>query len=146
MDRRSKKIDKIKTLVEAEEQRCGQLAGKSQAELQRQRARLDELNLHRRSYASEATKVGRIDSARWQDFQNFLRRLDQAVLSQQQIVEECEKNVELHRKQWLETRQRRESLENVVERHRRDERVHDERLEQRKLDDLQTSPPGFDDE
>ena len=141
MDKRGKKMEKIARLAEVEEQRFGKLAGKCRAELQKQLQRLDELADYRNSYTH--CSVDNIDAAHWQDFQNFIRRLDQAVRSQQEIVRECERNFELHRRQWLEKRRRRETLENIVERQRRDELAHEERLEQRKLDDLPRSPQPY---
>ena len=69
-------------------------------------------------------------------YQNFLQRLDKAVVSQQQIIRDCEQNLEAHRKRWMVKRQRLESLERVLEKCRNRDAVYEARLEQRQMDDL----------
>ena len=80
----------------------------------------------------------------WQDYQNFLQRLDGAVSAQQQIVSDCEQNLETHRQRWLAKRRRLESLERVLEKYHEQDRAYEDRLEQKTLDDLPSSPnTGF---
>ena len=138
MKKRSTKIGKIVSLASAEERRFGAATGKSRRELEEQVARLGELNAYRHDYATLSRSMQSVSSAQWKDYQNFMRRLDQAVKSQQQIVKDSEQQLELHRRRWLEKRKRLESLQRVLESYRDDEALHAERLEQRELDDLPT--------
>ena len=101
-------------------------------------ARLGELNAYRHDYATLSQSMKNVSSAHWKDYQNFMRRLDQAVKSQQQIVKDYEQKLEQHRRRWLQKRKRLESLQRVLESHRDSEALHAERLEQRELDDLPT--------
>lgn len=138
MKKRSNKISKIVSLASAEEKRFGAATGKSRRNLEEQMARLGELNAYRHGYAELSQSAGGVNSAHWKDYQSFMRRLDQAVKSQQQIVKDSEQNLDIHRRRWLAKRQRLESLQRVLDSYRAEETLHSERLQQRALDDLPT--------
>lgn len=146
MKKRSRKIDKIVALAGAEERRHGEETGRSQAQLNDQLSRLAELNAYRQGYADKTGNSADVHSAHWKDYQNFLYRLDDAVRSQQQIVQDCEQTVESHRRRWMAKRRRLESLERVLERYQKEEHSHAERLEQRALDDLPALPDAYGDD
>jgi len=146
MGKRSKVLDKFVAIAENEERRTGELMGQSQKELDEHLGRLGELNAFRHNYRGKGPSSSTIDSAHFKDYQNFLQRLDTAVRSQQQIVADSEQNLDLHRRRWLAKRQRRESLERVLERYQREEHEHAERLEQRALDDLPPGPPPYEED
>jgi len=142
MKKRSQKIDKIVTLARSEERRSGQAAGQFRRELEEQVERLGELNAYRHSYAQLAQSMQHIDSAHWKDYQEFLARLDEAVQSQRQVVKHCQQHLDLYQRRWMIKRQRLESLERVLERHRRRESTLEERRAQRRIDD-RTAPPDI---
>ncbi len=144
MKRRSARLKKILSVAEAEERSLGMQTGRAQKKLLEEKRKLGELNAYRESYAARARSANALSSAHWKDYQNFLSRLDQAVRSQQQVVNDCEKNLELHRRRWLVKRQRVESLERVQDRYRQQEVAHADRIEQRTLDDLPSAPPMYD--
>lgn len=110
--------------------------GRSQSKLIEQMKKLGELQAYRRTYANKSPVSQGTSIAHWQDYQNFLHRLDNAVVSQQQIVRDSERNVAAHRQRWLVKRQRLESLQRVLSRYREQDRQFGERLEQKTLDDL----------
>ena len=139
MKKRTRKIDKIVSLAANEERRVGQEAGRSRQRLDEQLARLGELNAYRHNYARKSPSGPSVSSAQWQDYQNFLQRLDGAVRAQQQIVNDCEQNLETHRQRWLAKRQRLESLERVLDKYQQQDRAYEAVLEQKALDDL---PPS----
>lgn len=139
MKKRTRKIDKIVALEASEEQRLGQEAGRSRRRLDEQLARLGELNAYRHNYANKTPSGPSISAAQWQDYQNFLQRLDGAVRAQQQIVHDCEQNLEMHRQRWVAKRRRLESLERVLDKYQQQEQSHEDRLEQKALDELPSS-------
>ena len=139
MKKRTRKIDKIVSLAASEERRLGEEAGRSRRRLDEQLARLGELNAYRHTYATKSPSGASVSAAQWQDYQNFLHRLDGAVQAQQQIVNDCEQSLEAHRQRWLAKRRRLESLERVLEKYQQQARVFEDRLEQKALDDLPTS-------
>ncbi len=138
MRRSSDKLGNVRTLARSEERKSGMAAGRLQQRLDEQLARLGELNAFRHNYANRP--ASNVSSAHWKDYQSFLSRLDRAVRSQQQIVRDCEKNLEAQRQRWMVKRQRLESLDRVLEKNRAREAAYQERLEQRQLDDLVRPP------
>lgn len=145
MKRRSKKLVNVYRLARSEERETGITTGRMQRRLDEQLARLGELNAFRHDYARRS--VDNVNSAHWKDYQSFISRLDRAVQSQRQIVRDCEMHLEAQRKVWMIKRQRLESLERVLEKSRKREAAHQDRLEQRLIDDM--SAPvgsGIDDE
>lgn len=138
MRKRSKKLNKIVSLATSEERRQGAMTGKSRQVLEEQMTRLGELNAYRHSYADKSKSFSNVSSAHWKDYQNFLHKLDQAVVSQQQIVRDSEQNLEVHRRRWLAKRQRLESLQRVLDRYQDEEAQLADRQQQRAQDDLPT--------
>ena len=142
MKGRSRKIGKVARLAASEERRFGELAGKSRQQLNEQLERLGELNAFRHNYTNKSLKESTLSSAHMQDYQSFLRRLDTALGAQQQIVRDCEQKLEAHRRRWMAKRQRLESLERVLEKYSAEERVQQDRIEQKRLDELASSVSG----
>ena len=146
MKKRSRKLRRIVSLANSEERSLRERAGKTRKQLEKQRERLGELNAFRQNYASKVPKPTGIRSAHLKDYRFFLERLDDAVGSQRQIIQDSERNHERARGRWIVKRQRRESLERVLEKYRRAEAAHEERLEQKKIDDLPSKDEPFPEE
>lgn len=123
-------------MAASEERHHGEQTGRSQRSLNEQLAKLGELHAYRENYAGKAFANKGASASHWQDYQSFLRRLDRAVQSQQQIVLDGEQQLEAHRQRWMAKRQKLESLERVLTRCREQDRSFEERLEQKRLDDI----------
>lgn len=136
MKHRSQRLSRIVALARSEEQRHGAALGRSRSKYDAQMQRLGELNAYKYGYQQRAQKLSGANSAHWQDYQNFLRRMDLAVKSQQQIVQDAELSLQQHRQRWMQKRQRLDSLQRVLESYRDAEELHAERQRQRVLDDL----------
>ena len=137
MAKRSSRFQKIVKLAETDERRHAEATGASQRQLNDQVARLGELNAYRHEYAAKARTRGFTSAAQLKDYQDFLSRLDDAVLSQQQIIHDCEQNLERH--------QRLESLDRVRSRYLKEEVASEERQLQRVIDDRPPRSPRFED-
>ena len=142
MKSKTRKIGKVASLAASEERRFGEQAGRSQQHLNDQLERLGELNAYRHNYAQKVVQTTGISAAHWKDYQGFLRRLDTALQAQQQIVRDCEQNAESHRQRWLSKRRKLESLERVLEKYRQQDSAHQDRMEQKSLDDIPNSQAG----
>lgn len=136
MKSRTRKISKVASLAAAEERRFGEEAGRSQRQLNEQLERLGELNAFRHNYASKNAGATQVNSAHLKDYHDFLNRLDVAVKAQQQIVRDYEQNLATHRQRWMVKRQKLESLERVLARYQAEDNAHQDKLEQKLLDDL----------
>lgn len=98
--------------------------------------RLQELKTYRHEYARKFGVSERVPAARWQDYQNFLRRIDQAMTDQEQHIRAGKESRDAHRRRWLVKRQKLESIERVVDRFQKSEDLAAERKLQKSLDDL----------
>lgn len=145
MKKRSKRIGKVVDIAESEERQQCRAVGKSQRNLDDEVNRLEELKAYRQSYMQRPAPHNGISKIRWQDYQLFLRRLDQAVSAQEQLVKDGERNRDAHRRRWMVKKQRLDSLERVVERYRKADDAEIERELQRTMDELPTSKGRFHD-
>lgn len=136
MSKRTQKMAKVVRLAASDERNFGAQAGRSQQQLNEQVDRLGELSAFRHSYAKKSTERSNINAVHLQDYHNFLERLDDAARAQQQVVRDCEQNLDAQRMRWMVKRQRLESLEHVLEKCHRRDAVYQARLEQKNLDDL----------
>ncbi|MEM7432336.1 MAG: flagellar export protein FliJ [Pseudomonadota bacterium] len=143
MKKRSHKIQKIVGIAKAEEQRSSLAAGRAQQKLDDAVSRLEELNAYRQGYAEQARQPRHAMAMQWQDHQQFLGKINDAVRSQQTIVAESEHQLEMHRRQWTAKRRRLESLVRVVESYRAQEQVVKDRREQRETDDMYRQSSDF---
>lgn len=145
MKKRSDRIQRVQDIAENEERGYSRALGEAQRQLDEQQKRLQELRQYRSEYASRQPrgKGGAISSVQWADYQNFLRRLDDAVHAQAQLVADGKRNRDAHRQRWMKKRQKTESLQRVVDRYRSDELRADERAEQKIQDDLPLQPNQF---
>lgn len=146
MERKSHRLGRVRQLAESEEREHCRSMGEAQRALDAHERRLEELETYRREYAarSAAAREGAsLSSARYADYQNFLKRLDDAVRAQSEVVLTNRCNRDAHRDRWLAKRRRAESLGRVVDRHLADEaRAREKRL-QKSLDDLPPQPDPF---
>ena len=140
MKRRSDKLRKVASVASVAERRSGQVTGRLQQQLDEQLSRLGELNAFRHNYSNNS--LDDVNAVHWKDFQSFRARLDTAVRSQQQLVHDCERNLEAQKRQWLVKRRRLKSLERVIEKNRSQEDKYRERLEQKRLDDMYRGNPA----
>lgn len=140
MKNKADRMQRVLALAANEERRECLEMGRSQRTLDEEIDRAEELQAYRRSYAERPAPVGPVAAALWQDYRNFLTRLDQAVEMQTQVVNDNERHVDAHRARWMVKRQRFESLSRVVERHEDAARRHDERLRQKAIDDRASAP------
>jgi flagellar protein FliJ len=67
--------------------------------------------------------------------QQFVERIDQAILQQGRLVERLQRQVEAARERWLQAHARENALGGVVERFRKQEQQHEQRLEQADVDE-----------
>lgn len=144
MDRKVSRLRKVVALAELEEQNESIEMKKAQRALDQAIDRLDELTSYRRKYQSDPKFKGTVGAVRWQDYQRFLTRLNQAVESQHEFVNGRRQALEAHRLRWQEKHKRVSLLEKIMQRYLRAEAARDEKLMQKALDDLQPVARLFD--
>ena len=136
-------MQRLISIAAADEQRSSQTLGEVTRELEVAERRLTELDRYRRDYGSRQRPGSGASALRWQDFQEFLSKLDRAVTAQKEVIANNDAKLAAHRRHWLVKRQRLRSLREVLERLQRDERRATDRLEQRSLDEMASSRSAF---
>jgi flagellar FliJ protein len=98
---------------------------------------LQELEQFRRDYGQPATAPGQpgMSVAELRNRQQFVARIDQAIVQQRSEIEQHTRFLAQARAAWIESRSRSAALETVTERHRSRERAGEERAEQAALDE-----------
>lgn len=116
--------------------------GRTQRDLDQERARLAELTAYREEYQQrflEALRNGLVASGVL-EYQSFLGRLGEAILQQERRVAAGYEEYEASRRQWMECRQRASVVDKMVERYRDQERLQVERREQHEADERAQRP------
>lgn len=67
--------------------------------------------------------------------QQFVDRIDQAIVQQSKLIERLQRQLDGARERWLHAHARENALDNVVERLRKQEYQREERLEQAEVDE-----------
>lgn len=139
MTDRAGRMQRVARLSESAEQRERRALGTVVERLARERARLGELVRYRAEYRGRNTAEQRFVGAQWQDYQQFLARLDQAIDIQARVVADCERHCDTRRKSWAARRRECDSLERVVDRLREHAALERERRDQGTEDEAATA-------
>lgn len=135
MKHKIKRMRKLVAIAAADERRVSISMADALSRREQAAQRFAELERYRQDYAS-AGPQGQVNTFRLLDFQHFLERLDHAIKGQQQVLAELDGELESRRRRWLAKRQRLKSLESALGRFCDDERRADDRLDQKRQDEL----------
>lgn len=129
-------------------QRVAEIAGKRTDEaastmaarlraLEAARHQLEELKQFRRDYELQPnpSQGGGISVAELLNRQQFIARIDEAIVQQQREIEQHARHLAKARAAWLESRNRSAALDTVTQRCRDQEQAGEERAEQAALDE-----------
>jgi flagellar protein FliJ len=138
MAQRSKRLQSIAELAKNEEDQALQILAASQQEHSQAQQQLEQLTQFLKEYQGRFVEWGTqggVSVARIQDYQSFMGRLNEAMVAQQQVVEQAEKDVQEKRREWLEKRVNTQALEKVVSRYQDEEQQQENMKEQRDSDE-----------
>jgi len=93
---------------------------------------LEELQRYRRDYSLAG---GGLTVTALLNRQQFVDRIDQAIVQQAKLIERLQRQLEDARERWLQAHARENALDSVVERLRKQESQHEQRLEQAEVDE-----------
>lgn len=93
---------------------------------------LEELQRYRRDYG---LSDGGLTVSALINRQQFVERIDQAIVQQGKLVERLQRQLESARERWLQAHARESALDTVVERMRKQEDQREQRLEQAEVDE-----------
>ncbi|MGN6322350.1 MAG: flagellar export protein FliJ [Dyella sp.] len=93
---------------------------------------LEELQRYRRDYS---LADGGLTVSALLNRQQFVDRIDQAIVQQAKLIERLQRQLEGARERWLQAHARENALESVVDRLRKQESQREQRLEQAEVDE-----------
>jgi flagellar FliJ protein len=93
---------------------------------------LEELQRYRRDYS---LADGGLTVSALLNRQQFVDRIDQAIVQQAKLIERLQRQLEGARERWLQAHARENALDSVVERLRQQESQREQRLEQAEVDE-----------
>lgn len=93
---------------------------------------LEELNRYRREYS---LGDGGLTVTALLNRQQFVDRIDQAIVQQGKLVERLQRQLDGARERWLQAHARENALDTVVDRLRKQEDQREQRLEQAEVDE-----------
>ena len=88
-----------------------------------------------RSGYTRPSQTSRIDTQRWQDYHEFLDKLDQAVSAQQAIIDDQRLRINAARSRWQSAHGRVSALGKLIEQLREEQQQAQARNTQRELDE-----------
>ncbi len=133
----SKTLKPIANLANLSERSAAKVHGSVLRELQKQKNQLNELTNYRDQYLNAFKTAGKsgLSAVQMQDYRLFLQRLDNAILQQQEQVENGKQNTQLSQKKWMDKRNKSKMINKVVENRQQVENKIAEQREQRELED-----------
>ena len=105
-----------------------------QQNLARAERQLAELRGYRQEYAI-STAAGGLSVAALLNRQQFVERIDRAIVQQMREIERQQRMLDHARTQWREAHSREAALDSVIDRYREQERSREERREQSEVDE-----------
>lgn len=93
---------------------------------------LEELQRYRRDYS---LADGGLTVSALLNRQQFVDRIDQAIVQQAKLIERLQRQLEGARERWLQAHARENALDSVVKRLRQQESQREQRLEQAEVDE-----------
>lgn len=134
---RSQRLQRVADIAGKRTDDAASAMGERTRALEAARRQLEELRQFRRDYAlSPGAPAGNgLSVAELLNRQQFVARIDQAIIQQQRDIEQHVRNLAQARADWIESRHRSEALGTVTRRYRDQERVSEERGEQAALDE-----------
>ncbi|MBD9355576.1 flagellar export protein FliJ [Methylomonas albis] len=135
-----KKSQRLKVIIDLharQERDALEAMGVCQQKLQEQQAQLESLQSYRLDYLAKfaVRQQAGINIGQLMEFRAFADKLDQAIESQQQTVNNHEREVQRARKRWEDAHQRTKSLQKVSDLALVEEMKVEQKREQAEQDD-----------
>ena len=136
MNKRAGRMLKVVEMATVELDKVAQEFQTSQSNYQAESNQLESLKSYQQEYlqrlkSSETTTLQQLNRV-----QVFLEKLNQAVINQNNLVKKLAEQAEIAKQAWVEKKLRKQALEKVYQKLKKDHQVKLDKQEQRMLDDL----------
>lgn len=133
----------INTLIELATNECDKAAqalGTAIRVADETQKKLDLLLHYRDDYAArlQTNQAEGLTITGYRNFQLFLDKLDQAIIGQQQIVQDTQKQVEASQRAWQAAEHKKMSFDTLAERKRKEAQLKESRRDQKQMDEFAT--------
>ncbi|NYT65038.1 flagellar export protein FliJ [Alcaligenaceae bacterium] len=123
------------TLIDLKTDAANQIAKqlqKLQTERNNAKSQLSTLQVYRQDYAERLQKatMDGVTTANYHNFRQFIATLDEAILQQNRVVGQIDRNIEQSQQQWYAEKQRLKSYEALQTRHHQQQLQRENRAEQ----------------
>lgn len=135
--KRSERMAPVQRVLGDAERAKARDLGAAQRSLEAAEQRLQELQQYHADYLrgfEQTAKAGR-NAMALRDFQQFIRRLEEAVQQQEQIVAQARSAVVGSSRQWRSAAQRVKAVDSVLDKWQGEERRRDGQREQKEFDE-----------
>ena len=133
----SDRLKPVHDVAERREQSAAKLFGEARRILKDQEDRLEQLLMFRQEYQErfDADMRGGISATRLQEYQAFLAKLEQAIGQQRAAVEMSRRESQEKKQHWQQKHVRTQAIGKAIDRFRKEEVHHRERVEQKETDE-----------
>ncbi len=136
MDKRAGRMLKVVEMATVELDKVAQEFQTAQSNYQAESNQLESLKSYQQEYlqrlkSSETTTLQQLNRV-----QVFLEKINQAVINQNNLVKKLAEQAEIAKQAWVEKKLRKQALEKVYQKLKKDHQVKLDKQEQRMLDDL----------
>ncbi|MEL6868226.1 MAG: flagellar export protein FliJ [Pseudomonadota bacterium] len=110
---RVKRLAPVQRFASTQADEAGAELASAERILSEHRQTLHELIQYRGGYATTSAEPGRWQGQHWQDYNEFLTKLDAAIAAQQDVIEQQQLRCHALRSVWQQKRARAESLKQL---------------------------------
>ncbi|MCK4742492.1 MAG: flagellar export protein FliJ [Sulfuriflexus sp.] len=134
---KSKRLKPVSEIADARERDAARYMGEQQGVLDQHQNKLVELIKYRAEYAEKMVAAGGngISAGKMQDYNSFIRRLDEAIVFQRSQIELAVRQLEVKQREWRVMHTRSEALNKVVSRYQTAEIREQDKREQNESDE-----------
>jgi flagellar FliJ protein len=134
---RSERLAPVSQVAEKRERDAVKVMSDCQRAVDEHEKRLNELYEYRDEYSKRMQAAGRqgIDPSKLNDYNTFIRKLDDAIAFQKKEIETSKRIYEAKKSEWMALRTRSQALDKVVDKYKKEEQQVKDRREQKESDD-----------
>ncbi len=134
---RSERLRPVADMKQREQINSARVLSASIEELKKQQERLAELQHYRDEYLNKYRRMSNEGASieRIRHYQDFISRLDQSLVVQEQKVIDTKRQLEEKKVGWKQARARSDAFDKVVDRYREEESQQKEQRLQKEVDD-----------
>lgn len=131
---RLKRLEPVIRVTKQREQEAAKTLAAQVSVLREAEATLAQLTQHRAGYVRVDVNGG-FDARRWQDYHEFIDKLDQAIAAQQSVIDDQEQRVALARQTWSAAHSKVLAFSKLTRKLSESVETDAERIAQRELDE-----------